>query len=136
PDDAAANTEMGQLLCYVKGNWELGVRFLVKGSDGPLKALAQKELAVSLEAAEQVAVADGWWDLAEKEKSPLRKSQLQLHARDFYEAALPGLSTLQRLKVEKRLDSPGVAGTGTLIDLLRLADPAKDTVAGTWTVKG
>jgi hypothetical protein len=135
-DDPAANNAMGQMLCFIKGNWELGVRFLVKGSDAALKGLAEKELALSLQPQDQTAIADGWWDLSEKEKSPLRKSQMQLHARDFYETALPGLSTLARLKVEKRLESLATSGGGSVVDLLHLIDVAKDTVAGTWTLKG
>lgn len=135
PDDPAANSQMGQLLCFVKGNWELGVRFLVKGSDAALKALAEKELAMSLQPADQVALGDGWWDLAEKEKSPLRKSQMQLHARAFYEAALPGLSALQRIKVEKRLEVVEPANPGA-INLVKMIDLNKDVVAGVWKLSG
>ena len=72
PEDPPANLEMGQFLCFVKGNWDLGPRFLVKGPDGPLKTLAQKEVALPTASAEVVSLADGWWDLAEKEKSPLQ----------------------------------------------------------------
>jgi hypothetical protein len=138
PDDPGANSEMGQLLCFVKGNWELGVRFLVKGSNADLKGLAEKELAMSIQPAEQASLGDGWWDLSEKERSPLRKSQMQGHARVLYEAALPGLGALQRLKVEKRLetaDAGGVPAAGT-INLLKLVDLNKDTLSGTWTMKG
>jgi hypothetical protein len=133
PEDPAANSAMGQMLCFIKGNWELGVRFLVKGSDAALKGLAEKELA---QPQDQTAIADGWWEMSEKEKSPLRKSQMQLHARDYYETALPGLSTLARLKVEKRLESLASSGGGGVVDLLHLIDIGKDTVAGTWTLKG
>jgi hypothetical protein len=137
PDDAPANAQMGQLLCFVKGNWDLGVRFLVKGSDAGLKALAEKELAMSLEAADQAALGDGWWDLSEKEKSPLRKGQMQAHARTFYEAALPGLSSLQRIKVEKRLDSGDpAASTPGAINLVKLIDLNKDVVNGVWKLQG
>jgi hypothetical protein len=136
PDDPAANSQMGQLLCFVKGNWEMGVRFLIKGSDPALKALAEKELAMSLEAADQVALGDGWWDLAEKEKSPLRKAQMQLHARGIYEAALPGLASLQRLRIEKRIGTIEGASTPGAINLLKLIDPAKDGVGGRWSFSG
>jgi len=138
PDDPAANNDMGQLLCFVKGNWELGVRFLVKGSDPALKTLSEKEMAMSLQPGDQVAIGDGWWDLAEKEKSPLRKSQMQLHARGFYEAALPGLTSLQRIKVEKRLETTegsGAAAAGS-INLMKFIDISKDAISGTWTLKG
>jgi hypothetical protein len=136
PDDPAANNDMGQLLCFIKGNWDLGIRFLVKGSDAVLKALAEKELALSLQPADQAAIGDGWWDLAEKEKSPLRKTQMQFHARGFYEAALPGLAALQRMKVDKRLESAGNPGPSPILDLMKLLDLTKDVVTGSWTLKG
>jgi len=140
PADPAANNDMGQLLCFIKGNWDLGIRFLAKGSDPTLKALAEKELALPTQAAEQVVIGDGWWDLAEKEKSPLRKSQMLLHARSFYEAALPGLAALQKMKVEKRLESSPAAPAapaagGPVTDLTKLLDLTKDVVAGTWALK-
>jgi hypothetical protein len=133
PDDPAANNEMGQMLCFVKGNWDLGIRFLVKGSDPVLKSLAEKELALSLEALDQVAIADGWWDLAEKEKSPLRKTLMQQHARGFYEAAYPAVSALMRIKIERRIgavEAPALAGS---INLLKMIDLSKDAIRGTWT---
>jgi hypothetical protein len=107
----------------------------MKGSDAALKALAEKEQAAALQSSDQLAIADGWWDLSEKEKSPLRKNQMQVHAREYYEASLPGLNSLQRIKVEKRIDSVPAPGAGTVINLLRLMDPAKDAVSGTWILK-
>jgi len=61
---------MGQFLCFVKASWDLGLRFLIKGSDAGLKALAEKELSIAANPAEQTAVADGWYELADKEKQP------------------------------------------------------------------
>jgi len=100
PDDADAGLVVGRHYCLVKGDWEKGLPFLVKGSDAPLKALAQKELARPAVAAEQLALADGWYELAAKE-SP--KAQLQLRAHYWYQEALPGLSGLAKAKAEKRL---------------------------------
>jgi len=102
-DDPRANLEMGQFQCFVKGNWDVGLRFLSKGSDATLKALAEKELARPAQAAELVALAESWEQLADKDKSALRKSQLLAHARSIYEGAMPNASGLLRAKVEKRL---------------------------------
>src|SRR5436190_3546399 len=66
PDDPAANLEMGKFLCFVKDNWDLGLRFASKGADPVLKGLADREMALPQQAAERVAIADGWFDLAEK----------------------------------------------------------------------
>lgn len=137
PDDPAANLEMGRFLCYVKGSWDLGLRFLVKGSDPGLKALAEKELSNPVLAADRAALGDGWYDLADKDKSPLRKSQLLAHARVIYESALQEATALLRAKIEKRLEGMAQpAGVGGIVDLLRLIDVKRDIVAGEWTFNG
>jgi hypothetical protein len=141
PDDAAANLEMGQFLCFIKGNWDLGLRFLIKSGDAGLKALAEKELSLPTELADQIALADGWYDLGEKEKLPSRKSQLLNHAREFYTLALPGALALQKAKVEKRLEQiesavGAPAGEAGSINLFKLIDLKKDVLAGNWFQKG
>lgn len=138
PTDPQANFEMGQFLCFVKGNWDLGLCFLAKGSDAVLKPLAEKELAFSTVHADRVAIADGWWDLAQKESSPLRKGQLLAHAVSLYELLLPEATGLVKIRLQKRLDGvvkPGSAAApmlGPTIDLLKMIDPKKDAVTGDW----
>jgi hypothetical protein len=138
PDDPTANLEIGIFLCYVKGSWDLGLRFIAKGSDATLKGLAEKELALPTQTAEQIALADGWFDLSEREKSPLRKSQLLAHAKAYYEAALPGAPGLLRSKIEKRLATlpQGPAIPFPTVDLLRIIDLKRDVVQGDWTLDG
>jgi hypothetical protein len=141
PEDPAANLEMGQFLCFVKSNWDLGPRFLVRGSDAALKALAEKELALAANPADQMAVADGWYDLAEKEKVPFRKNQLLAHARVLYEGAIDSAVGLARARIEKRLELIGnvlgaVPGERPAVNLLRLIDLAQDRVEGDWTLEG
>ncbi|HVE41922.1 MAG TPA: hypothetical protein VNM14_18655 [Planctomycetota bacterium] len=140
PDDPSANNEMGQFLCFVKGNWDLGLRFLVRGSDATLKALSQKELALPTQAAELAALGDGWWDLSEKDKSPLRKGQLQAHARQIYSMALATAPPLLKMKIEKRMEGAepqagAQASPAGAINLMQLIDVSKDFMAGTWTLK-
>ncbi|MBI3854597.1 MAG: hypothetical protein HY293_02775 [Planctomycetes bacterium] len=136
PDDPAANLEMGQFLCFIKGNWELGPRFLVKGSDAALKAVAEKELALPVQPADRVAVADGWWDLGVKESSPLRKNQILLHAGSLYEAVLPEVSGLAKIKIDKRLETYyQYLPSGPAVDLLKLIDPRRDSVEGDWKME-
>jgi hypothetical protein len=103
PDDPGANLEIGKFLCFAKGTWDLGLRFMVKGSDATLRGVAEKELALSAQALERVALADGWYDLAQKEKSPLRKSQMLAHSKIIYESAISDATALLRAKIEKRL---------------------------------
>jgi hypothetical protein len=135
PDDPGANLEIGRFLCFAKGSWDLGLRFLVKGSDASLKAIAQKELAFPQPADERAALADGWYELAQKERSPLRKSRLLAHAREVYESALAAEApALLRARVEKRLEALDGTGGGSTaaMDLISLIDPNADAVQGTW----
>jgi hypothetical protein len=141
PDDPGANADMGQFLCFIKGNWDLGLRFLVKGSDAGFKALAEKELAIPTAAADQIAVADGWYDLGDKEKLPSRKAQLLAHAREYYTAASSGAVGLQKAKLEKRLElieaaigAPAVEDGA--INLFKLIDLKKDLLRGQWFKEG
>jgi hypothetical protein len=143
PDDPAANLEVGRFLCFVKGSWDLGLRFVVKSSDPFLKPLAEKELALPVAPIERTAVADAWIDLADKEKSALRKNRLQAHARGIYESALPDATGLLKAKIEKRLEAlpapatvAGAAPAAGTVDLLKLINPAKDSVLGEWTCDG
>ena len=139
PDDPGANLEMGQFLCFVKGNWDLGLRFLVKGSDATLKSLAEKELGNPVASADQAAVADGWFDLSEKEKVPYRKNQLMSHARMMYESAVVDAVGLARARIEKRLDQIEAAVglmPGAPINLLRMIDLKRDVIAGEWKRDG
>jgi hypothetical protein len=82
-------------------------------------------------------LADGWYDLAEKEKSPLRKSQLQAHAKFVYESALADAPSLIRAKIDKRLEALESAGSpGVRVDLLRTIDLNLDAIKGQWTKEG
>jgi predicted Zn finger-like uncharacterized protein len=124
PDDADANLLVGRHYCFAKGDWGKGLPFLIKGSDAALKALAEKDLALPTVPADQLAVADAWYDLAAKE-SP--KLQLQLRAQYWYKEALPGLTGLTKTKAEKRLaELEKLTGSGEKdpwLVIFRSADP-------------
>jgi hypothetical protein len=143
PEDPAANLEMGRYLCFVKGTWDLGLRFVVKSTDPQLQPLAEKELALPTQPSDRTALADAWSDLADKEKSALRKNRLLAHARSIYESALPDATGLLKAKIEKRLEAlgasaapPTAAPAAGSVDLLKLINPAKDSVFGDWTCDG
>lgn len=128
PEDPAANAEMGKFLCYVKGSWDLGLRFMLKGNDPVLKAMAEKEATLPTASADRIALGDGWFDLADKERSPLRKNQMLAHAQAHYEAGLPGATPLVQARVAKRQESlqnvaraPGQSVRSTAIDITTLA---------------
>jgi hypothetical protein len=137
PDDGDANTEMGRYLCLVKGSWDLGLRFLMRSSDAALKALADKEAALPTQSAERMNLADGWYDLGDKEKNQFRKIQLFIHSRALYESALDGATALARARMEKRLESlqyvgalPGQPGGPGSIDITTLTVKKSSVGAG------
>jgi hypothetical protein len=139
PDDPPANAEMGKFLCFVKGNWDLGLRFIAKGPEGPLKGLGAKEMANPESAAERSGIADGWAELGDKEKSGLRRIQLLNHALAIYDSALESATGLMHTKIEKQMTEIAAklgpaAGVPIAVDLLPLVDPKKDSFSGKWEV--
>ena len=103
PSHPAANLAAGRFLCLVKGDWARGVSMLALGSDPELKETAIKDLKGAATAAEQAALGDAWWDLAEK-KEGQEKESLMLRAGTWYRQAEPGLTGIARVKVGKRLE--------------------------------
>jgi len=112
PSDAEANLELGKYFALLKGKWERALPLLAKGSNEVLKAQAAKDLARPTESREQLALADGWWDLAAQEKEPSRL-HLQIRARFWYEKAVLGLAGLNRTKALRRADQISARLEGT-----------------------
>ncbi len=131
PHDAAANATIGRFYCLVRNDWARGLPALAKGSDANLKAAAEKELQQPADSAAKVSVADAWWALSEAANGATKKAFSE-HAAEWYALALPELTGLAKIRIEKRLGS--VRASGGAPDLLPLINPKHDTVRGTWTV--
>ena len=101
-DDPDANLTVGKWWCLIKGKWDDGLPLLVKGNDATLKAIAQKDVAKPAEAPAQMAVAEEWRKLAQKEKGRAKKN-LQLRARHWYEVAEAKVAAAEKPKLEARL---------------------------------
>jgi hypothetical protein len=123
-----ANLIVGKYVCFIKGDWEHGLQYLVLGSDEALKTLATKDLAAQ-EAGGQLPIADSWWDIAEKQSS-IAKMRIRAHAITLYRKALPSLSGLAKARVEKRIDG----GEEVKAAVAREAPRAIEDLAGDWTV--
>jgi hypothetical protein len=138
PAHAESNLEMGRFLCFIKGSWDLGLRFLALGSDVDLKNLAAAENAGLVATPEIQKVADGWFDLFQKEPPSLKKKQLGLHARGLYQSILADTTGLALVKLQKRLEalpSAGASRYGAAVDLMPLVDLTKP-IAGGWSKSG
>lgn len=83
PDDPGANLAVGRHEAFTKGAWDVGLPYLEKGGDALLKKLAQWDLAGPSRPEDQLAVADGWWEIGEKEAEPA-KSSLRRRAAHWY----------------------------------------------------
>jgi formylglycine-generating enzyme required for sulfatase activity len=107
PDDAGANLVAGQYQCFTKGAWSKGLPMLAKGADETLKALAQRDAKADATSepptADQLSLADAWWDLAQQAGSKEKEGML-LRAGYWYQRAAGEVdSDALRLKIEKRL---------------------------------
>jgi hypothetical protein len=133
PADAGANLEVGLYACVYKGRWEEGLPLLAKGSDAAIQKAAVHDALQPVAPAEQEAVADAWWDLADK-ATGAQKTSFRRRAGLWYDTAWDGLQGLARAKVEKRLID--LEQSGGPINLLRLVNPKLDAVSGQWRAEG
>ncbi len=114
PDHPEANQAVGEFECFVLGDWDSGLGKLAKGADPALKSLASKDLSKPTESSAQASVGDGWWDRAEKESGPTR-AILRQRAAFWYEQAIPKLTGLSKVKLEKRLEEARSEGPTGLV---------------------
>jgi hypothetical protein len=105
-DDAAAHLLIGRFYCMERNDWDSGLPHLVRGSDPDLSAIARREMAGAAQPAEQMALADAWWNLAESNREavdpPLVKG-MRNRAVYWYRRALGQLSGFAKSKAEKRI---------------------------------
>ena len=92
---------MGKYRCFFKEQWETGLPLLAQSSDEALSGASKMDLASPKDPAEQLRVADQWWDLAEAQQGT-EQSALRRHAAYWYGQAVRKLNGLAREKAEKR----------------------------------
>ena len=107
PDDPEANLLAGRHLALAKGDWERALPMLEKGSDPALRQLATWDLAGPARPAEQIAVADGWWQAGETEPER-EKAEYRRRAAHWYAKVLPSASEAGRARAAARLKEAGV----------------------------
>jgi hypothetical protein len=95
-----ANLAQGRYLCFIKEQWDLGLPYLARGSDGRLRELASKELIRPLSPAELADLGDEWRRHADREQG-LAKLHTFRHAHDCCQQALPHLTGVARAKAVK-----------------------------------
>lgn len=99
--DEKSSETVGKYLCFVKGDWQAGLRALAAGEEGVLRSLAERELALMLDAgadpAKVFALAGDWWALADAPRRSadlpaLAAATVKHHAAGIYERILGKLS--------------------------------------------
>jgi hypothetical protein len=99
-----AHLRFGQFLCFAKGDWQHGLPHLADSSDAAIKTAAANELAAAQgEGESPLKVADGWWDLAQRQRSAV-KEEILAHIQGWYRRASSDLSGAGRARVDKRLE--------------------------------
>lgn len=103
PKDPRANREMGVYQAFFKGNWEKGLPLLERSDNPTLAKLAAADRREPGKIDEQIALGDGWFDVAAGFKDAMA-DHLLLRAYHWYQAALPNLKGAQQQEVEKRME--------------------------------
>jgi hypothetical protein len=139
PTDANANAAVGKHYCYILTDWPRGLTMLALGSDAPLQALAERELKGTVAQADQLSLADAWYDLAQKREG-IEKVALLEHAGKQYQRLLPALSVLAKRRLEQRLDEIHAATSPFVkdewVEILDYVDLSKHLVENKWTRQG
>ncbi|WP_278470613.1 NPCBM/NEW2 domain-containing protein [Gimesia maris] len=86
PNDASAAAQYGKFVALKLNNWKEGLFWLAKGDDAEYQNLAKQEIASSNDNDALLKVANGWYQLADKEKGST-KQELEMHAYDLYSQA-------------------------------------------------
>ncbi|HUT12282.1 MAG TPA: PA14 domain-containing protein [Thermoguttaceae bacterium] len=161
PADGEAHLFLGRWYCFSQDDWMVGLGHLAKGSDAGLAAVARRETDEGPnEPADQVALADAWWDLAQTREGGQEKTGAMRRAGAWYRQAQPSFpGGLEKVKIERRLAEiaalggaapelpdtspsvirPAVAGELKLnewVDLLGGVEVPRNRVLGTWQLAG
>lgn len=99
---AAESTLLGIYTAYVLRDWQHGLRFLQNCDDAEIRDLARRTLRDSKDAASSLAIARGWWEIAESLDGH-RSSSVKQFAADYYLRALPGLVGINAKEAEERI---------------------------------
>ncbi len=135
PSDAEANLVLGRYLCLVKSDWKTGLPLLAKADDAGLAACAKQDAAEPKKPAEQVKLADSWFEYRKAAKSKLRDIASD-RAKYWYEKAIPSLAGLEKTQAAKRVEelqssSSSSRGPDELLSLR-----ASFTMSSQWPERG
>jgi WD domain, G-beta repeat len=120
--DTIAQYELGAYFAFQKKRWEKALPYFARSGDKEIAKLAQQDIEKPKDFADQLVLADGWWDLAKDRKDG--KLALQMRAMFWYEKAVPAATGLHRTKAQKRIDLV----QAQLVDSPAIVQPAPGVV--------
>jgi hypothetical protein len=103
PTNAEANLTAGKWFCLVARRWSEGLPMLNMGSDAELAKIAKMEIAGPRSGAEELQLADAWYDNAGKQRTKEDKLGMQARALYWYQKTVNQLDGLGKDRVVKRL---------------------------------
>lgn len=96
-----SNEVVGRFLCLTRQSWEEGLPYLAKSTAEDLRTAAAVEIEAQKDATLHAKAAALWWDTATARKK--ERELILSRSAYWYELAIPGLSGIQRLEAEQRL---------------------------------
>ncbi len=98
PDDPDANLAVGKFLCFIKGDWEAGVKHLAKGSNADLAAVAKLELTNPSDAIGQRELGKKWHTVMTSDSHQTNAPKVAGRVLHWYEKVLPSLKGLEKVR--------------------------------------
>jgi WD40 repeat protein len=105
-NDAQANFVIGRYLCFVRGTWNKGLKYIIRGNDDAMKKLATEDLANPTAAEKQVALAEQWAKMSDAVAAPFKQA-CRGAAYYWYGKSIAGLTGIAKLKAEGELKKLG-----------------------------
>lgn len=106
PGERSANVTKARYLCFIRGDWALGLNILALQGDSQLRQAAQMELSTSetSNVASLLALADGWYLLGETSTAStmVERNAMRRRASYWYELAIPNLENNDRIRAVQR----------------------------------
>jgi hypothetical protein len=102
PLDAEANAVVGKDACFECGRWSIGLPLLAR-SEGEFHAVAEMELLRPAGAAQQVELADAWYELGKKARPGARERMIG-RASSWYQLAEAAITGITKQRIAVRLD--------------------------------
>jgi hypothetical protein len=129
PDDAQSHRTVGEFLCFVKEDWDEGLKHLARCGDEAMQEVAQGEIKKPDDLAGRTALGDGWAALADSARDPQRRCYLD-RAAHWYRQCHGEARGIEQQRIARFLEQHDPiwksAGFG-LVAHWKFDEPAGDT---------